>query len=54
MNNPKDKNSEVATIDEEWRKELAMEAGMCMGIEAYNEYMGYEVYEDITSEVDEE
>ena len=28
-------------IDEEWRREIAMEAGMLGGCEAYNEVMGY-------------
>lgn len=26
---------------EEWRREIAMEAGMCLGVEAYNDHMGY-------------
>jgi len=29
------------TFDEDWRREIAMEAGMCMGIDSYNDYMGY-------------
>jgi len=28
-------------IDREWRQEMAMEAGMLHGIDAYNEVMGY-------------
>lgn len=28
--------------DSDWRREMAMEAGMCMGVDAYNEVMGYD------------
>ena len=30
-------------IDEEWRREIAMEAGMLHGVDAYNEVMGCDV-----------
>ena len=30
-----------ADIDDGWRREQAMQAGMGMGVEAYNDYMGY-------------
>ena len=30
-----------AAFDDEWRREIAMEAGMCLGVEAYNDHMGW-------------
>jgi hypothetical protein len=32
-------------VDDEWRHEMAMEAGMLHGIDAYNEAMGWDVEE---------
>ena len=34
--------AEIRAEEDEWRREIAMEAGMCMGIDAYNEVMGYD------------
>ena len=31
--------------DDDWRREMAMEAGMLHGIDAYNEAMGWDVEE---------
>jgi hypothetical protein len=31
-----------AASDTEWRREIAMQAGMGLGVEAFNEEMGYE------------
>jgi hypothetical protein len=28
--------------DDDWKREIAMQAGMEMGVEAYNDYMGYD------------
>lgn len=27
--------------DDDWKREIATEAGMCLGIDAYNDHMGY-------------
>jgi len=35
--------SEGVYVDEDWRREIAREAGMLMGVQAYNEVMGYDV-----------
>jgi hypothetical protein len=35
------KRRELAREDREWRREIANEAGMLYGIEAYNDAMGY-------------
>ncbi len=36
------------TFDDDWRREIATQAGMGLGVEAYNDAMGYsvETYED--------
>ena len=36
-----EENEEDDDWMEQWQKEIAMEAGMSMGISAYNDYMGY-------------
>lgn len=33
---------DLTAEDEEWRREIAMEAGMLHGVDAYNEVMGYD------------
>lgn len=35
--------AEDAEFDTMWRREMAMEAGMGLGIDAYNDAMGYDV-----------
>jgi len=40
--NPNYKPSKKDDDDADWRREIAMEAGMGMGIDAYNEVMGYD------------
>jgi len=39
---PKRAAREAAAEDLVWRREMAMEAGMTFGVEAYNEYMGWD------------
>lgn len=36
-----DHEEEEDTFDDDWRREMAMEAGMGLGIDAYNDMMGY-------------
>jgi hypothetical protein len=31
----------LATSDDDWRREMAMEAGMAFGVQGYNDMMGY-------------
>lgn len=39
--NPEYASSNDDAFNDEWRREIAIEAGMCMGIDAYNDAMGY-------------
>lgn len=39
--NPEYAPSDDDAFNDEWRREIAMEAGMCMGIDAYNDAMGW-------------
>jgi hypothetical protein len=53
FSNPSDYDSvpQPETVDDEddfmdeWRREQAMQAGMAMGVNAYNDYMGYDLEE---------
>lgn len=41
LNTHDTRNRKRRTLDAEWQRERAMQAGMGLGIEAYNDEMGY-------------
>lgn len=41
IKNPKFDRRQNERDDADWQREIAMEAGMCLGIDAYNDAMGY-------------
>lgn len=40
---------EESSDDDAWRREIAHQAGMMGGMQAYNEVMGVDTYDDCTS-----
>lgn len=43
---PESESAEEARYQREWQREIAMEAGMGLGVDAFNEVMGYDEGDD--------